>query len=102
MLFLLEFVIFCGDIIGYQLALSKAYSVINYVNAYIEEKGEVDDEIQIYVEQTLKSNIICADTCHVSSGSNLDYHVEIPYRPVLAILQKNTSGFVITQRVYIK
>ena len=102
MFFLLQFVIFCGDIISYQLLLSKAYTVVTYVNDYVVEKGVVDDEIQNYVAEALQSSIVCTGSCTGSSGSAFDYTIALSYTPVLGLLKEYCSALVLTQKVYIK
>jgi len=102
MFFLLQFVIFCGDIIGYQLALSKAYTVTTYVNDYVSNKGVIDDEIQEYVSNSIHSSIVCTNSCSASSGASLDYSIQIAYTPILGILKEYAGDAVLSQRVYIK
>lgn len=101
--FLLQFVVFCGDIIGYQLALSKAYVAITYANDYISEKGAVTSEIQDYMAGAIGSSIECEDgTCQVSSdGAGLDYSVSVPYTPLLGVIAESVGPIVLRQRVYI-
>ncbi len=102
MFFLLQFVIFCGDIIGYQLAISRAYSAMGYINSYVAERGVIDEEIQDYVSETLSSSIECITTCSASSGSSIDYRLEVSFQPTLGIIKDASGEITLEQRVYVR
>ncbi|MDD3383893.1 MAG: hypothetical protein WC123_02550 [Bacilli bacterium] len=93
-----QLILFSIDLISYQIILSKAYSIITYVNAYIVKEGEINDEIEEYVRKSLNAEINIINSDDVSN-SNISYDIHFSYEPIFKVIKNFNNEIVIEQKV---
>jgi hypothetical protein len=98
----LQIMLVSTDLIGLQMNVSRGYLTVSFINNYIAQKGVIDNELQNYVFQVLGTYIVCVTDCYASSGSAIEYTIELEYNPIANLIKGNSNNFIIRQRAYVE
>lgn len=75
--------LFCGDLIGYQLAISKISIQSSYITRQIESERMVTDNIKLDVKETLNADILCENECQIDENGMIKITIQSSYKPLL-------------------
>ncbi len=76
--------LFCGDLVGYQLAISKITSGSVYICRQVEVDKEVTTSLQQTVHDDLNATVSCVNSdCSVDEHGMLKIKITATYQPLL-------------------
>ena len=80
----------CLDLIRIQTLNSKLVTESNYVNALIQKNREINEEVFIYVRETLNGELTCVNTCK-GEDKKIVYKITIRYKSIYNPQEKQMS-----------
>lgn len=80
----------CLDLVRIQTLNSKLVTESNYVNALIQKNREINEEVFVYVKETLKGELICMNTCQ-GEDKKIIYKITIKYKSIYNPKEKEMS-----------
>jgi hypothetical protein len=98
----LQIMLVSTDLIGLQMNISRGYLAVSFINNYIAQKGVIDNELQNYVFQVLGTYVDCVTDCYASSGSAIEYTIQLEYNPIANLIKGNSNNFIIRQRAFVE
>lgn len=99
----LQSLLFCGDLIGYQIALTRISAQSVYVLREIERDQGLNDEIIQMVKTDMNAIISCVKSdCSVDENNLLEIKIEANYTPLLgAVWEVGVPNIVLYRKVLI-
>lgn len=80
----------CLDLLQIQTLNSKLITESNYINALIQKKREIDEEVFNYVSTNLDGTLVCVTTCQ-GDDKKIVYKITITYKSIYSSEIKQMS-----------
>ncbi len=102
LLVLMQFLLFSGNLIHYQITVARLYAIVPVVNDYLSYHGEINEEIQSYVTNINHGQMTCIDSCIADSGQFLHYRIEVVLDPIFLLFGDNKARtIIVVQKVLV-